>query len=252
MNFPPDILHVLDAFARSGVKYLLMGGQACVHYGAAEFSKDIDMAILCEDANLKLLTATLDQLHAKQIAVPPFKREYLEGGQAVHFRCIDGPAGGMRIDLMSRMRGVDPFDLLWSRRTTTTLPGGEEVQVMSLRDLIRAKKTQRTKDWPMISRLVEVHYLNTRRDATPAHRQFWFRELRTAALLADLASRYPEEATRESITRPAVQAALKLPVNLDTVEFALRDEEETERAADRAYWEPLKKQLQQLRHRTHD
>jgi hypothetical protein len=33
------------------------------------------------------------------------------------------------------------------------------------------------------------------------------------------------------------------------VERALRDEEERERAADRAYWEPLKKQLEELRRR---
>ena len=42
MNLPPDIKHVFAAFARSGVKCLLMGGQACVQYGAAQFSKGID------------------------------------------------------------------------------------------------------------------------------------------------------------------------------------------------------------------
>jgi hypothetical protein len=49
MNLPPDIRHVFAAFAGGGVKCLLMGGQAWVHYGAAEFSKDIDFAILCDD-----------------------------------------------------------------------------------------------------------------------------------------------------------------------------------------------------------
>jgi len=29
---------------RNGVRYLLMGGQACVFYGAAEFSRDLDLA----------------------------------------------------------------------------------------------------------------------------------------------------------------------------------------------------------------
>jgi hypothetical protein len=252
MTFPADILHVLVTFARSEVRYLLMGGQACIHYGAAEFSKDIDLAVLCDDTNLAVLKATLNQLQAKQIAVPPFEKTYLDNGQAIHFRCDAGAAAGMRIDLMSRMRGVPPFDEIWSRRTTALLPGGEEIQVMSLRDLIRAKKTQRNKDWPMISRLMEVHYLNTRHEATVRHREFWFRELRTATLLIDLASQYPEEAARESIQRPAIAVAMNPAMNVDAVEHALGEEEETERIADRIYWEPLKKQLEQLRHRQHD
>jgi hypothetical protein len=31
---------------KNGVRYLLMGGQACVFYGAAEFSRDLDLVIL--------------------------------------------------------------------------------------------------------------------------------------------------------------------------------------------------------------
>jgi hypothetical protein len=38
---------------RHGVRCLLMGGQACVFYGAAEFSRDVDFAILAEPENLK-------------------------------------------------------------------------------------------------------------------------------------------------------------------------------------------------------
>lgn len=30
-----------------------MGGQACVFYGAAEFSRDVDLAILAEPDNLR-------------------------------------------------------------------------------------------------------------------------------------------------------------------------------------------------------
>lgn len=245
MTLPPDIQHVFAAFARSKVKCLLMGGQACVQYGAAEFSKDIDFAILCDDDNLHALAATLETLHARLIAVPPFHRSYLEAGQALHFRSTDGPAQGMRIDLMSRMRGVARFAELWSRRTSVTLPDGTEIQIMGLRDLVQAKKTQRDKDWPMISRLVEVHYLTHRDASTPSQREFWFRELRNAGLLITLASQFPDEAATLAAQRPALAAALAH----DDVDRAVRDEEERERAADRAYWEPLKKQLEQLRRR---
>jgi hypothetical protein len=245
VNLPRDILHVFAVFARSSVKCLLMGGQACVHYGAAEFSKDIDFAILSDEANLAALSQTLGKLHAELIAVPPFERRHLENGQALHFRCTEGPAKGMRIDVMSRMRGVAPFAELWKRRTTLTLPGGLGIEVLGLRDLVQAKKTQRDKDWPMIARLVEVHYLNHRGESTATQREFWFRELRNADLLTLLAAEFAEEAAALAGKRPAIAAALAQ----QDVRRALRDEEERERAADQAYWEPLKKQLEELRRR---
>ncbi len=39
------------------VRALLMGGQACVLYGAAEFSRDTDLLILADPANLERLKA---------------------------------------------------------------------------------------------------------------------------------------------------------------------------------------------------
>ena len=41
---PSPIRKVLSTFRRHGVQTLLMGGQACVFYGAAQVSKDIDLA----------------------------------------------------------------------------------------------------------------------------------------------------------------------------------------------------------------
>lgn len=43
-------------------------------YGGAEFSRDIDFAILASEENLKQLKACLDELEAEVIAVPPFQR----------------------------------------------------------------------------------------------------------------------------------------------------------------------------------
>lgn len=40
------------------VRALLMGGQACVFYGAAEFSRDADLLILADTTNLSRLEAT--------------------------------------------------------------------------------------------------------------------------------------------------------------------------------------------------
>ena len=63
------------------VRALLMGGQACVFYGAAEFSRDTDFAILASPANLARLNLALRDLKAELIAVPPFERDYLRKGR---------------------------------------------------------------------------------------------------------------------------------------------------------------------------
>jgi hypothetical protein len=92
------------------VRALLMGGQACVFYGAAEFSRDTDFAILADAANFARLRDALDELQAGPIAVPPSELDYLRRGHAIHFRCQHPDALRMRVDVMSRMRGVDSFD----------------------------------------------------------------------------------------------------------------------------------------------
>ena len=101
---PNPILKVLSELNRSRVRYLLMGGQACVLYGGAEFSRDTDIVILADTGNMDRLSAALDQLQASPIALPPFELDYLLRGHAVHFRCRHPEAPGQRIDVMSVMR----------------------------------------------------------------------------------------------------------------------------------------------------
>jgi hypothetical protein len=55
--------------------------------------------------------------------------------------------------------------------------------LLSLPDLVLAKKTQRDKDWPMIRRLVEAHYFENEADSNFEQIDFWIRELRTPTLL---------------------------------------------------------------------
>src|SRR5881275_1317027 len=140
------------------VRALLMGGQACVFYGAAEFSRDVDFAILADAENRARLRKALAELRAEPIAVPPFELKFLKRGHAIHFRCKHPEALRMRVDIMSKMRGVDSFAKLWRRRTVIKLPDDTTCDLLSFPDLVQAKKTQRDKDWPMIRRLVEAHY----------------------------------------------------------------------------------------------
>ncbi len=223
-----------------------MGGQACVFYGAAEFSRDTDFAILADAANLTRLRAALADLQAEPIAVPPFELKYLRRGHAVHFRCQHPEAFQMRVDVMSKMRGVDSFSKLWRRRTTITFPEGMTCDLLSLPDLVQAKKTQRDKDWPMIRRLVEAHYFANNLKPRPAHIKFWLMELRTPELLLEIAQSHTLLAQGLAAKRPLLQqAALG---ELAQLEAALAAEENGLRAQDKAYWLPLRQELERLRH----
>jgi hypothetical protein len=215
-------------------------------YGAAEFSRNTDLAVLASTSNLARLRAALDDLRAHVIAVPPFEPKYLRRGHAVHFRCRDEDASDMRIDVMTRMRGLDPFPKLWARRTTLELPDGATCEVMALPDLVRAKKTQRDKDWPMVRRLLEAHYFQHRKRPTSAQVSFWLRELRTPELLVEAARRWPAVRTRHQRKRALL--ALAQPGRESELSEALAAEERAEREADARYWAPLKVELERLRH----
>ncbi len=76
------ILKVLSLIRVHRVHSLLIGGQACVFYGAAEFSRDTDLAILASSENLARLKKALKDLQAEVIAVPPFEAKYLRKGHA--------------------------------------------------------------------------------------------------------------------------------------------------------------------------
>jgi hypothetical protein len=242
---PNPILKVLSELNQSGVLYLLMGGQACVLYGAAEFSRDTDIAVLAEADNLRQLAVALDRLQAESIAVPPLEAKYLLKGHAVHFRCRHPDAAGIRVDVMSVMRGVAPFLELWQRRTTLDYDAGMRIELLSLPDLVCAKKTQRDRDWPMLRRLVEAHFFGNRENPRPAKIAFWLRESRTISMLLDLARLDRSTATALLDERPLLSFALQGDdAGLAT---ALMEEEKAIREVDRAYWLPLKAELEGLR-----
>lgn len=222
-----------------------MGGQACVFYGAAEFSRDLDLLILADTANLDRLRNALADLQAEAIAVPALGAECLQKGHAVHFRCHRPDVEGLRIDLMSRYREGPGFDDLWNRRTAIEIEG-EAVDLLALEDLVQAKKTQRDKDWPMIARLMERSYLT--RDTAPSRGlvEFWLRELRSPELLIELAAMHGGVAREVAPARAAVGAALARDAG--QVAHALAAEEAEERRRDREYWQPLRVELEMLRH----
>ncbi len=242
---PNPIRRVLSSIREHRVRALLMGGQACVLYGAAEFSRDTDLVILADAANLARLRRALANLQAEVIAVPPFRIRHLRQGHAIHFRCLHPDLSRMRVDVMSRLRGVGTFTALWRRRTTITLPDGFSFDALSLPDLVRAKKTQRDKDWPMVRRLMEADYFQGRDRATAAQIRFWMLELRSPELLIEIVKRHRKTYDRLVRKRPLLQSALQ--ENRKALDAALLEEELREREDDRRYWRPLRAELESFR-----
>ncbi len=243
---PNPIHRVLSVLLTSDVRFLLMGGQACVLYGGAEFSRDTDIAILPRKENLEALQKALAALKANPIAVPPCTMENLQKGHAAHFRCNDDRAAGIRLDVMSTMRGVEPFERLWERRTTVELESGLTVDLLSLPDLVKAKKTQHDKDWPMIRRLIEADFESCAGSPSQNQVDFWLLEARSPELLQKLCRDYPQRCSDLAAKR-AILRTVRDGTD-EHVQEALRSEEESQRKADREYWQPLQRELERMRH----
>jgi hypothetical protein len=221
-----------------------MGGQACVFYGAAQVSKDIDLVILAADENFERLQEALGELKARRIAVPRFDPALLERGHAVHFRCSAQGVEDLRVDIMSRLRDLPPFSVLWERRTTFA-DAGSEYDLLCIPDLVEAKKTQREKDWPVISLLVSIHWRENEHAPRADWIDFWLREARTPELLSELCERFPAEAAALQSQRPLL--SLVNAADFEPLRAALDAEVRAVQAKDRAYWEPLRKELEQFR-----
>ena len=222
-----------------------MGGQACVFYGAAEFSRDCDIVILTDGENLKRLESAIEELQAKCIAVPPRDWSLLDRGHAIHFRCYHGEASGIRLDVMSKLRGCDEFIALWQRRTTIEDNDGFVFELLGIEDLVKAKKTQREKDWPMIQRLVDSHYDEFHLEPNLDQIRFWLKESRSPEILIKVGSQFPGLLQEMITTRPLLGAAAS--DDQSSLIHQLDLEKRHEMELDSEYWVPLKKELEVMR-----
>jgi hypothetical protein len=219
-----------------------MGGQACILYGGAEFSRDIDFAVAVDGRNLDRLRSALADLRAEPVFFPPLSAAVLRRGHACHFRCRAAGMHGLRVDVMSRMRGAAPFSTLWRRRHRMHLRGAGTVDVVSLEDLVRIKKTQRDKDWLMVRNLLEADIAGAGPEPPASRVRFWLRECRTPAMLRALARAFPLAARRHQAERPALRKAVR--GDLRGCGEEMKREEAGERRRDRAYWRPLRAELE--------
>jgi hypothetical protein len=241
-----SILRMLKVLRDKNMRYLLMGGQACVLYGGVQFSHDTGITFLADDSSLLHLQTALQELKATVITVPPLDKKYLDQGLAVHFRCYPfGEVDGIRLDIMTKMRNAPPFAELWERRTTFVLENDQEIDVVAIQDLVQIKKTRRDKDWPMIRCLLESHYACYRQESSREQVDFWLRESRTPEILIEIAAAHPDRTRELVIERPLLQHAIAADQKI--MRAGLMDEEMRERELDDQYWQPLLKEFHRLR-----
>jgi hypothetical protein len=93
--------------------------------------------------------------------------------------------------------------------------------------------------------LVAIHYRENAAAPRPDWIEFWLHEARSPELLAELAQRFPAEARAQSSRRPLLQLAFSGAS--DALREALDAEVRAEQAKDRAYWAPLKAELEAFR-----
>jgi len=239
------IVTILKTFTEHRVKFLLMGGQACILYGGSEFTRDSDLCVMCDSGNLQRVRKALKSLGAQRIFYPELTITNLKKGHACHFICKNPGLENFRVDVMSRMRNCPGFSTLWRQRENLTIEKGLLVPVMGIKHLVASKKTQRDKDWPMIRRLLERDIASCKKPVLDRV-SWWLSECRTPEILIQLCRKYPETAESSKNSRQLLPIAIAGDVN--RLEDALLDEEKQERHRDREFWKPLRKELERMRH----
>ena len=162
-----DVAEVVRVFARHGVEYVLIGGQAAVVSGAPVFTYDFDACYARSDTNLARLVAALKDLDARlrdaRLRVGKMSDEEAED---LPFR-IDVPtlSSGLNftfntragaVDVLGLPAGVAGFEQLRANAVEHDI-AGEKVLVASIRDLVSMKQASgRPKDLLMLPTLLAL------------------------------------------------------------------------------------------------
>ena len=142
----PDFRDLLSALAGSNAEYLVVGGWAVGFHSEPRFTKDLDLLIGQDDANLQRVATALAEFGA-----PPQVLDQLRQLGPEEFLFLGAPP--VRVDLLRSVPGVD-FAAAYGRRVQAEWDG-VSVSVIALIDLIASKKAAgREKDLRDV-RLVE-------------------------------------------------------------------------------------------------
>jgi predicted nucleotidyltransferase len=131
MNLPQDFRDLLAAFASAGVESVLVGGYAVAYHARPRATKDIDLVLRGDDANLSRAADALREFGAPVNVVDAVRRlgetEVAWMGQPP-----------LRIDLLRAIDGVSADELF--RDALTVELDGVRLRVISKAHLIANKR----------------------------------------------------------------------------------------------------------------
>lgn len=188
---------------RHDVRWLLISGQATILYGAATFSEDIDLWVQPTTQNFERFTAALRESQARYYKLtPPLTTANAAQRHGFHF-VVPSPNGGQEIflDVMGMPPRVGSFDeALVEAQDIETRWG--TLHTVGIKDLVELKKTQRPRDYPIISRLA-LTWLGERAAHATADDLAWVVEnLFSLPELVRLFLEHPEQISRFPSTTP--------------------------------------------------
>jgi hypothetical protein len=154
-----DLLRVIELFARHGVEYLVIGGQAAVLHGSPQLTYDTDLCYRRTPENLQRLARALAEIHPTLRGAPPdlpfrLDAQSLALGANFTFNTDLGP-----LDLLGWVEPLGAYDDLIGRAEEYDL-GTTHVKVIALDDLIAIKRhIRRPKDQAALFQLEALQKL---------------------------------------------------------------------------------------------
>lgn len=236
---------VLAALEKNNVKYIIIGGQAVIAYGASQFTRDADLWIHPLKNNLNRLQKALKALKTTLRFLPPLEPSYLKKGHGVHFR-FKYQGRDFYIDILGKPPRVSGFAPAWKDAERIEWHG-LNVPVLDIPRLVATKKTNRERDYLVIQLLGEMVFEQIRRDKVARESAIsWLaKESRNPQHLKIIARRW--EGGREALfnsKRPAAILAAQ-DASLVNIQKELDVEKEKLKKEDRKYWQPLISELRQ-------
>ncbi len=242
-----------------GVQWLLISGQATILYGAATFSEDVDLWVAPTEQNFDRFKAALQDSQARYYKLTPaLTVANAADRHGFHF-VVPSPEDGLEIflDVMGNPPRVGGFDDAFAASRDIETRWGN-LHTVGIKELVELKKTQRPKDYPIISRLA-LAWLDERAAHPTLEDLSWvFENLFSLPELLRLCIDHPVHVRTllPAVPEPLVRAAARMLAE-GRLEPALEDELEEYldqrilplRRADRHFWRAVIDSLRELRAR---
>jgi hypothetical protein len=237
---------VLQAFNDARIRYLVIGGQAAIIYGASQFTRDADFWIEPTARNVKALRKALANLKAKPRFLPPLNLPVLKKGHGVHF-IIPQAGGEYYIDLLGKPPRVSSFTTAYKDARTVRWHG-LRIRVLDIPRLVATKKTNRDQDYTSIQLLAgqvfEAVKAGAKRQSSVV--RWLVQESRIPAHLLAIAQKW--KGGREMALKSGREAAFLAARNVveSAIQAALDREKAVLQSANLAYWRPFIKELRAM------